>query len=162
MMFTQRLYFYWLLTLATLVSLLILTPEHTLATHTNTNTTDTTAEEDHKKEREELYGERCLKRRITVNITYPGCGSVTTKVNYCTGSCLSYVVPSLYPPYVIQEFRCCVAQEIHIKIRRKKFPKCIGEDGRVSKTRVEKKIFFPFFDKCNCVDPIALLQFTIK
>ncbi len=106
-------------------------------------------------------GENCQLKRMQTNITYPGCDPLTTKVNYCTGSCFSYVIHSPESPYILEEFRCCAGQSLHIKKRKLKFLNCIDEETGVVNTNpngTQKTVYFPYINKCICTDPYRLLD----
>ena len=100
--------------------------------------------------------ETCTRRRLWKEVTYPNCGSVWTKVNYCTGSCFSYLVQIPTPSYLLQDFRCCAATHMQVKIRRLLFPNCTDSDTPLT----QKAVFFPYFRNCSCLDPRSPLLFS--
>ena len=109
-------------------------------------------------ERDEPETENCETRRMTTEVTYPGCDPLLTAVNYCTGSCYSYVIQSNEEPYLDEEFRCCAATVISVKRRKLLFNNCVDEDGVVNPNGTVKTIFFPYFNECKCVEPFRLLN----
>ena len=100
--------------------------------------------------------ESCTRRRLWKEVTYPNCGSVWTRVNYCTGSCFSYLIQTPTPSYLRKEFRCCAATHMQVKIRRLLFPNCTDSDT----TLTQKSVFFPYFRNCSCLDPRSPLSFS--
>lgn len=105
--------------------------------------------------------EDCYKRRLAILVSHPDCKGppARTHVNYCTGSCLSYSVIGEVEPFVRTEFRCCAAEHIGMKKRKLLFSKCEGEDKRLNPEGFKNiTLFFPFFNKCECVIPVSVLN----
>ena len=102
----------------------------------------------------ERKNEHCDKKRMETVIRYPGCSSLITKVNYCTGSCFSYATQSLEHPYDTNSpFQCCVAHRIHVKKRTLNFRNCTdAEPGEL----MQKTIYFPYIKDCHCTSPNSI------
>ena len=104
---------------------------------------------------EERKKENCEQRRMSAIIKHPDCsGTLITKVNYCTGSCFSYIVHSEKEPYTESGFRCCAATRIKIKRRRLNFPGCPLADG--TRGFALKTIYFPYIEACVCTAPMYI------
>ena len=102
---------------------------------------------------------KCRRARMKISVEYPSssdglkCNPIQTAVNYCTGSCKSYMTAHVVPPYVKQECNCCAGQTIKIKKRTLTFNCTDTSDIRIpSKSQlVRRVVFFPYIVNCSCV-----------
>ena len=91
----------------------------------------------------------CLYEKRYIVVEHPrlkGCEPITIEVGACHGSCRSYSIVQILPPYRQTECNCC-GPTAHVLKRTKLYFKCEGHAKPV-----EQKILYPHIeeDQCGC------------
>ena len=90
----------------------------------------------------------CIRKKMPVIVYYPDksekCKPIQYKVHYCTGACLSYLIPKAASPFFMEGCQCCIGQVIEIKRRTLKF-KCASRN-------VTQEVYIPIIRNCSCIN----------
>uniref|UniRef100_A0A7M5XCJ0 CTCK domain-containing protein n=1 Tax=Clytia hemisphaerica TaxID=252671 RepID=A0A7M5XCJ0_9CNID len=97
------------------------------------------------------YNEWCQTRKMTTEISYPGCETEYIKNNYCYGQCNSYYLPSALPENRINggrpTFLCHVCAPSKMRLK-KVFLNCPKLNKR-KRRRVE------IVEECRCIPNLS-------
>lgn len=89
----------------------------------------------------------CVRKKMPVTVFYhdesENCAPINYKVHYCSGACLSYLIPKPDSPFQIQQCQCCIGEVIEVKRRTLKFHCTSGP--------LTQDVYIPIIRNCSCI-----------